>query len=159
MRLVAAPLTADAFAPFGQVIETGSAGFRRINEGRCRRFTDLCAIDVIDGRPGLSLFDAEIRPLPHVFDLMERHPLGSQCFIPMGASESLVIVAPDAGGSPGAPVAFHARARQAVNIGRDVWHGVLAPVAGSGLYAVIDRIGPGANLQEARLPAPVTVTA
>ncbi len=156
--LAARPLTAAAFAPFGEAIETAAEGFALINAGRCRRFTDLATLDIAAGRPGLSLFQAELRPTPYVFDLMERHPLGSQCFAPMGGSEYLVIVAPDAGGAPGAPVAFHARAHQCANIGRNVWHGVLAPIAGSGLFAVIDRIGAGPNLEEARLPAPVAVT-
>ena len=156
--ITARPLTAAAFAPFGEVIETGGEAFTLINEGKCRRFTDLATLDIVDGWPGVSLFDAELRPVPYVFDLMERHPLGSQCFVPMGGSEFLVIVAADAGGAPGAPTAFHARAHHCVNIGRNVWHGVLAPIAGAGLFAVIDRIGEGPNLQEARLPAPVTVT-
>jgi ureidoglycolate lyase len=156
--LVAQPLTAAAFAPFGHVAELGPEVFRLINDGKCRRFSDLLPFDVEDGRAGLSLFDAEIRPLPYRFDLMERHPLGFQAFIPMGGSECLAIVAPDAGGKPGAPVAFHARADQAFAFGRGVWHGVLAPVAGAGLYAVIDRIGDGANLDEARLPEVMTVT-
>jgi ureidoglycolate lyase len=156
--LKAAPLSAAPFAPFGAVIEVGAEGFTMINAGLCRRFTDLAMLDILEGRPGLSLFDAEIRPVPYAFDLLERHPLGSQCFIPMGGSEYLVTVAPDSGGAPGAPVAFHARGGQCVNIGRNVWHGVLAPIAGPGLFAVIDRIGAGPNLEEVRLPAPITVT-
>ena len=153
----ARPITAAAFAPFGQVIEADGA-FRLINAGKCRRFTDLAALDIVDGRAGLSLFQAEIRPLPHVCDLMERHPQGSQCFVPMGGSDYLVIVAPDDGGAPGAPLAFLAAGHQAVNIARDTWHGVLAPVSGSGLFAVIDRIGAGPNLQEHVLAAPFEVT-
>jgi ureidoglycolate lyase len=156
--LVARPLTAAGFAGFGEVIETGGP-FRPINDGFCRRFDDLARVDVVDGRAGLSLFDAEIRPLPYRFDLLERHPLGSQCFLPMAGARWLVIAAPDAGGTPGAPVAFMAGPGQGVNIARNVWHGVLAPVAGGGLFAVIDRIGPGPNLQERRLPAPMTVVA
>lgn len=155
--LAARPLTAEAFAPFGEVIETGGA-FVTINDGFCRRFTDLASFDIVDGRPGLSLFQAEIRALPYDCALLERHPLGSQCFIPMRSSRFLVIVAADAGGAPGTPTAFVAADHQSVNIARNTWHGVLCPIAGSGLFAVIDRIGAGGNLEEHRLSRPIRVT-
>jgi ureidoglycolate lyase len=156
--LVAPPLTQGAFAPFGEVIETaGQDTHILINEGLCKRFTDLARFDVVGGAVGLSLFQAKLRPLPHICDLVERHPLGSQCFIPMGNSSYLVIVAPDAGGTPGALQAFTAGPDQIVNIGRNVWHGVLAPISGSGLFAVMDRIGGGVNLEEHPLEAGVSV--
>lgn len=63
MTLTAEPLTAEAFAPFGEVIETGGP-FVTINEGACRRFTDLATFDIAEGRAGLSLFQAEIRARP-----------------------------------------------------------------------------------------------
>ncbi|BAQ68858.1 ureidoglycolate hydrolase [Rhodovulum sulfidophilum] len=148
--LEALPITPEAFAPFGEVVETGG-DFKLINEGCCRRYSDLATLDILDGQPGISLFQAEIRALPHDCTLMERHPLGSQCFIPMQNAEFLVIVAPDEGGQPGTPSAFIAGPGQGVNIGRNVWHGVLCPISGSGLFAVIDRIGAGANLEEVRL--------
>ncbi|SIO02534.1 ureidoglycolate lyase [Rhodovulum sp. ES.010] len=157
MTLTAEPLTAEAFAPFGEVIETGGP-FVTINEGACRRFTDLATFDIAEGRAGLSLFQAEIRAPPYDCTLLERHPLGSQCFIPMQSSRFLVIVAADAGGVPGTPRAFVAADHQSVNIARNTWHGVLCPIAGSGLFAVIDRIGAGGNLEEHRLGRPIRVT-
>jgi len=155
--LRAAPLTPEAFAPFGEVIEAGGAHVT-INEGFCRRYSDLATLDMVGGRAGLSLFSAEIRTLPYECGLLERHPLGSQCFIPMQDARFLVIVAPDAGGVPGAPRAFVAGGDQVVNIARNTWHGVLCPIAGSGLFAVIDRIGEGVNLEEHRLSRPIRVT-
>lgn len=160
MTLIAHPITAEAFAPFGQVIAlTGEA--LSINEGMCQRFTDLANIDILDGNPGLSLFQSKLRTLPYACDLLERHPLGSQCFIPMSNAELLVIVAPDAGGKPGTPQAFVAKNDVAVNIARNTWHGVLSPLSGSGMFAVIDRIGtgknPAQNLEEHRLEEPVHV--
>ncbi|ARE41536.1 Ureidoglycolate hydrolase [Rhodovulum sp. P5] len=155
--LAAEPITAEAFAPFGEVIETGG-DFVTINQGACRRFTDLATLDIVDGRPGISLFDAQIRDLPYKCDFLERHPLGSQCFIPMQGARFLVIVAADEGGVPGTPRAFVAGDHQAVNIARNTWHGVLCPISGSGLFAVIDRIGEGGNLEEHRLSRPLTVT-
>ena len=112
----------------------------------------------MEGRAGVSLFRSEIRALPYTCGLLERHPLGSQCFLPMDGSDYLVIVAEDAGEAPAAAEVFLARADQGVNYRRNVWHGVLAPVSGGGLFAVVDRIGEGANLQEHRLSEPLIVT-
>ena len=150
--LVPEPLTAEAFAPWGEVLEARGA-HALINEGRCRRFTDLATLDIAEGRAGVSFFAAEPRRLPMELRMVERHPLGSQCFLPMAPGAWLVVVAPDADGQPGSPRAFLAGDGQGVNVARDTWHGVLCPLAGDGergarLFAVVDRIGPGANLQE-----------
>ena len=152
-----APLTPAAFAPFGEVLEAAGPPDRLINAGRCGRFHDRAALDFADGRAGVSIFHARPATLPHAFDLVERHPLGSQAFLPMAAEPFLVIVAPDEGGTPGPPEAFMAAAGQGVNYRRGVWHGVLTPLGPAGLFAVIDRIGPGANLQEHRYAIPWTV--
>ncbi|GAB5445550.1 ureidoglycolate lyase [Gymnodinialimonas sp.] len=155
--MIAKPITAKAFAPYGEVIALGGEAVT-INDGLCQRFSDLATIDIVDGKPGLSLFQSQLRALPYQCDLLERHPLGSQCFIPMSEAALLVIVASDRDGQPGAPEAFVATNDVAVNIARNTWHGVLAPISGSGLFAVIDRIGAGKNLEEHRLDRPLVVT-
>lgn len=155
--LVAQPLTSAAFVPFGTVLEIGSGPFLSINEGRCRRFHDLARPDVVDGAAGVSLFQAEIRPTPCPISMMERHPLGSQCFLPMDGSEYLVVVAPDQNGRPSGATAFHARGDQGVNYNRNVWHAVLTPISGRGLFAVVDRIGEGKNLEEHWFDTAITV--
>jgi ureidoglycolate lyase len=142
------PLTAAAFSPFGDVLEIAGAPDKLINAGLCGRHHDRATLDFSDGRAGISLFDATPRALPYTLDLMERHPDGSQCFIPMHAAEWLITVAPDANGTPGEPLAFLVPAGQAVNFHRGTWHGVLTPLHAPGLFAVVDRIGHGANLQE-----------
>ena len=152
-------MTVSAFAPFGEVIAAEGADARTINDGCCVRFHDLAAPEALDGRPGISVFRAELRSLPYALTLMERHPMGSQCFVPMDGADWLVIVADDAHGAPAAPRAFRASGRQGVNIARGVWHGVLCPLGGSGLFAVIDRIGPGANLEEAAVDPAIEITA
>jgi ureidoglycolate lyase len=156
--LVIRPLTPDAFAPFGDVLDIAGVPDKLINQGLCGRYHDRAALDFSDGRAGLSLFKAEPRTLPLTLDMMERHPDGSQAFIPMSLDPFLVIVAADAGGAPGAPLAFRTEAGQAVNLHRNTWHGVLTPLFAPGLFAVIDRIGPGPNLQEHWFPTPYTVT-
>jgi len=74
---------------------------------------------------GISLFQAKPYTLPHTLDLVERHPLGSQAFIPMHTEPFLVVVAPDDHGVPGKPIAFATNGQQAVNYHRNTWHGVL----------------------------------
>jgi len=142
------PLTAEAFAPFGDVLDTSGAPDRLINAGLCGRYHDRATLDFTDGRAGISLFLAEPRRLPLRLDMVERHPEGSQAFLPMSLAPFLVIVAPDTGGMPGQPQAFITAPGQGVNYHRGVWHGVLCPLSEPGLFAVIDRIGAGANLEE-----------
>lgn len=142
------PITATAFAPFGDLLEVSGAPDKIINQGLCGRFHDRAQMDFYEGRAGISLFNAETRKLPLTLDMMERHPEGSQAFLPMTEHPFLVIVAPDAGGKPGLPLAFRTAPGQGVNYHRNVWHGVLTPLHAPGLFAVVDRIGEGPNLQE-----------
>jgi ureidoglycolate lyase len=142
------PLTAPAFAPFGEVLDTAGDPDRIINQGLCGRYHDRARLDFADGRAGISLFDAEPRSLPYSLAMVERHPEGSQAFLPMTLAPFLVIVAPDESGSPGRPRAFLTAPGQGINLARGTWHGVLTPLSAPGLFAVVDRIGPGANLQE-----------
>lgn len=143
------PLTAEAFAPFGDVLEAVGAPDKIINQGKCGRFHDRARLDFgPGGRAGMSIFKAEPRALPYSLDLLERHPDGSQAFVPMGGGDWLVIVAPDDAGKPGRPRAFLAKASQAINFHRGTWHGVLTPLSAPGLFAVTDRIGDTQNLEE-----------
>ncbi len=153
ITLIAQTLTAAAFAPYGDVLDTDGAPDRLINGGLCGRYHDRARLDFHDGRAGISLFQAEPRELPYVCDLLERHPDGSQAFVPMSLDPFLVIVAPDNGGQPGAPEAFVTQPGQAINLHRGTWHGWLTPLHAPGLFAVVDRIGEGPNLQEAQVPA------
>ena len=157
MKIIPTPLTSEAFAPFGDVLECAGDPDKLINAGLCGRYHDRARLDFGDGRAGVSLFNAEPRALPYDFDLVERHPEGSQCFVPMTEHPFLVVVAPDAGGRPGTPLAFLTQPSQAINFHRGTWHGVLTPLHAPGLFAVIDRIGDGDNLEEHRYPAPITV--
>lgn len=147
------PLTPGAFALFGTVIEAGGP-FRLINGGLCRRYHDLARPDVLDGHVGVSVFLAEPRPLPYRFDLIERHPAGSQAFLPMTQNPFLVIAAenPEA-----VPRAFLTDGAQGIQFHRGTWHGVLTPLSAPGLFAVVDRIGDGSNLEEHRFTDPWVV--
>ena len=151
------PLTVAAFAPFGDVLDVSGEPDKIINQGLCGRYHDRAVVDVIDGKAGISLFNAQARLLPLVLDMVERHPDGSQAFLPMSFTPFLVIVAPDENGKPGRPRAFLSTAGQGVNYHRGTWHGVLTPLHAPGLFAVIDRIGAGDNLQEHWFDTPFTV--
>ncbi|MCP3055074.1 ureidoglycolate lyase [Aurantimonas marianensis] len=147
-RIAIEPLAADVFAPFGDVLEASGEPDRLINQGLCGRWHDRARLDFSDGRAGISLFKAEPRALPYSLEMVERHPDGSQAFLPMSEHPFLVIVAADDGGRPGRPRAFVTRSGQGVNFHRGTWHGVLTPLHEPGLFAVVDRIGDGANLEE-----------
>ena len=149
IRLRTEPLTPQAFAPFGDVLQATGTPDRLINNGYCGRWHDMAQLDFgPGGRAGLNLFKAQPRSLPYVLDLLERHPEGSQAFVPMYETTWLVTVAEDAGGTPVNLRAFLVAPGQAINLHRGTWHGVLTPLAEPGLFAVIDRIGPTANLEE-----------
>ncbi len=153
------PLTTTAFAPFGDVLDCAGLPDRLINAGLCGRYDDRARLDFgPDGRAGISMFNAQPRELPYKLTLLERHPDGSQAFIPMTQEPFLVIVAADDNGVPGQVRAFLTAPGQGINLLRNIWHGVLTPLHSPGLFAVIDRIGPTPNLQEYSLTPALTVT-
>jgi ureidoglycolate lyase len=158
LTIQAEPLTQTEFAPFGDVLEAVGPPDKIINDGFCGRFHDRASLDFGTGHAGISVFQAKPRALPYHCDLLERHPDGSQAFIPMSEHPFLIIVAPDQEGRPGAPRAFLSTAGQGINFHKGTWHGVLTPLSDPGLFAVIDRIGHGPNLEEHRLDAPFQVT-
>lgn len=156
MIITAQPLTPEAFAPFGDVLDCAGDPDMIINAGLCGRFHDRARLDFGGGDAGISLFHAQPRDLPYRCDVLEQHPLGSQAFIPMHQNPFLVIVAHNPAQTP---LAFVTAPGQGINLHRGTWHGVLTPLAAPGLFAVIDRIGAGDNLQEHHLDPPLTVTA
>lgn len=157
IQITTEPLTPAAFAPFGDVLEAIGAADKIINQGLCGRFHDRAVLDFGNGRAGISLFQSQTRVLPLQLDMVERHPEGSQAFLPLSLDPFLVIVAPNAAGQPGRPRAFVTRPGQGVNYHRGVWHGVLTPLHAPGLFAVVDRIGEGTNLEEYWFDTPYVV--
>ena len=152
------PLAPAAFAPFGDVLDCAGSPDKLINAGLCARFHDRARLDFgLDGRAGISMFTAQARSFPYALTLLERHPDGSQAFIPMTQNPFLVIVARDDSGTPGQIRAFMTDPGQGINLLRNTWHGVLTPLSAPGLFAVIDRIGTTTNLQEYTLPQPVLI--
>ena len=73
---------------------------------------------------------------------------GSQSFAPLSARPFLVVVAEDESGKPGRPQAFLAAPGQGVNYHRNVWHHPLMTIGETSDFLVVDRDGPGINLEE-----------
>ena len=122
-----APLTRAAFAPFGDVIQAGEGGGADINDGTCVRFDDLARVETDSaGAAALSVFRAVPRAFPLRIEMLERHPLGSQAFMPLGARHFVVVVARGAadGKSPdlNSICAFKTAPGQGVNFHRNAWH-------------------------------------
>jgi ureidoglycolate lyase len=143
----AKPLSVEAFAPYGEVLECAGQSIT-INQGNCQRFHDLAGLDMDGGQVGISLFHAKLRSFPYDLDLLERHPLGSQAFVPMSPDGFLILVADDDDGVPVNVQAFVSAPNQGINLHKNTWHGVLTPLSGSGMFVVVDRIGDGNNLEE-----------
>ena len=152
-------LTREAFAAFGDVITTKGADHYPINEGTTERFHDLAKIDVADGqgRPLINLLRGQPRRFPFKVRSLERHPLGSQAFIPLSNNPYLVLVAPRGEFSQQELRAFLAQAGQGVNYAKGVWHHALVALYEVSDFIVIDRAGEGANCEEVRLLEPVTI--
>lgn len=146
--LTVSPLSAEAFAPFGDVIQTEGRAHYPINAGKVKRFHNLADVDIAEagGQPGISLFVAQPYDMPLDLIYVECHPLSSQAFIPLDDRAFLVIVAP-----PGVDPclanlrAFVTNGRQGVNYARGVWHHVLIAVGQQQTFAIVDRIGNGPN--------------
>jgi ureidoglycolate lyase len=154
------PLTAVAFAPFGQVIGIDGAQHYKINNGMTERYHDLARVELggVHARPLISIFRGQPYALPLTLRLVERHPLGSQAFYPLSAHPWLIIVAEDEGGVPVRLRAFQPAPGQGVNIAMNTWHGVLTPLEAVSDFIVVDRGGEGNNLEEHHFDPPWTVT-
>ncbi|MEB0140777.1 MULTISPECIES: ureidoglycolate lyase [unclassified Undibacterium] len=149
-------LNRAAFAPFGEVITTEGARHYPINDGSTERYHALAKADTADagGEAILSLFRATPRTLPLAITIMERHPLGSQAFIPLSQDcddSYLIVVAPAGEFIVEHMQAFIARGWQGVNYAKGVWHHPLIALGRVSDFLVLDRIGQGQNCDEVKL--------
>ncbi len=158
-RLRIEPLTSEAFAPFGTVIQLEGAHHYPINAGTTERFHALAMTDTDaqGGRTGISLFRGQGFTLPFTLRVMERHPLSSQAFVPLAtgaADRYLVVVAPPGVLQTSALRAFLAIGWQGVQYATGVWHHPLIALDRTLDFLVVDRVANDANCDEIVMEAP-----
>jgi ureidoglycolate lyase len=141
ISIKAQPLTRARFAPYGNVVEASPAQTAAMNEARFERFDDLCDLDVGDGRIAVSIARCRVATaLPYCVDVVERHPLGSQAFVPLQTCRMLVVVA--RAGDPAEARGFEAfftNGRQGINYHRGTWHMPLIAFDAGNEFLIIDR--------------------
>ena len=153
-------LTREAFAPFGDVIELSGAKHFGINGGTTERYHDLAGVDLgpAGGRALVNVFRGQPRQLPYGVTMLERHPLGSQAFIPLKETPYLVVVAPAGELDVSRMRAFVSEGWQGVNYARGVWHHPLLALHEVSDFVVVDRGGEGENCEERDLPGEYELT-
>ena len=144
------PLTAEAFSAYGDVIETEGRDFFMINNGSTRRYHRLADVETADGGSTIiSIFRAQSLEMPLRIKMMERHPLGSQAFIPLKAQPFLVLVAAKGDELSGEHLrAFITNGRQGINYHSGVWHHPVLTCTAEDDFLIVDRAGDGNNCDE-----------
>ncbi|WP_028470456.1 ureidoglycolate lyase [Neptunomonas japonica] len=150
ITLTPQPLTAQAFAPFGDVIETQDRDFFLINNGSTKRYHQLTKVDLDEqGSAIISIFRATPLTMPLPIMMLEKHPLGSQAFIPMQGSSFLIVVAPESDTvDPTEIKAFISHGKQGINYRKNVWHHPILALNNNDDFLVVDRTGLGNNCDE-----------
>lgn len=148
VKIIAKPLTLDNFSEFGDVISVNDKVKNfSINDGYTQRYHDLAKIDVMEqgGQPLINIFRSTPLELPIAIKMMERHPLGSQAFFPLGQQPYLVVVAPAGVFNASAIEVFLATGEQGVNYHKGTWHHFCLALNTVSDFLVIDRGGEGHN--------------
>lgn len=156
------PLTKEAFAPFGEVIEAAGSSWYPINAGTTERYHRLATVESAGPDPvvGISIFRGDGFHFPVQLTVLERHPIGSQAFFPVSGSDYLVVVAevgtadkPDLG----TVRAFLAKPTQGVNYRSGTWHHPLLCLEREGDFLVVDRVDGVPNCDEVPLDVRLVV--
>ena len=157
--LAVAPLTRAAFLPFGEVLDASGEPDDFANLGAAALFRDLAKPDFEagGGRIRFNVVRTDPKRLPLRIELLERHPLSSQMFSPLGAPDWLVVVAPSGPLEPNAIRAFRVLPSQGVHYRPGVWHHPLIALNQPSDFLVIDREGEGANLDIETLTDPLVI--
>jgi ureidoglycolate lyase len=147
-NIIPKTLTQENFAQFGDVIEVNDQGKNfSINDGFTQRYHDLAQVDVSEqnGRTLINIFRSTPIAQPVSIKMMERHPLSSQAFIPMGQQPFLVVVAPRGELDITKIEVFLASSKQGVNYHKGTWHHYCLALKHISDFIVIDRGGAGDN--------------
>ena len=150
-------LNESDFSAFGEILDK-EGEWLSINCGRTKRSKKLVGVEVInEAGASISFFEGEPSVLPIEIRMMERHPLGSQAFMPLSNRPWLVVVAEDDNGKPAPPQAFYVLGGQGVSYNRNVWHHPLLCLESVSDFLVVDYAGSD-NLEEYEYPSPYTLT-
>ena len=142
------PITKENFAKYGDMISTEDIKPLEINNGYAKRYDDIANLNTSseNGEATICIFSALKRSFPMKIDMMEKHPLGSQAFIPMKESIFLALVAPQ-GDRPEIDKieSFIIPKGMGINYKPGIWHFPLISLENMN-FLVVDRKGPGDNL-------------
>lgn len=160
IKIPLTPLSSDVFTPFGDVIEVcDSNKIFPINDGLANRHHDVAQVDVDEqnGHAIISIIDTKSTPLPLRVLVMERHPIGSQAFIPIGNRPYVVLVAPSGDFDHQNLQGFLAQPHQGINYAKGTWHHACISLDDSNQFLVIDRGGQGENCDFVSIPESVNI--
>lgn len=157
-QLLVQALQTEAFAAYGRVIESEADG-RWINSGHAwRSEAGELALDAEDGRTVMAVFRARGRVATGPWDELERHRLGTQSFLPLGAARCLVLVAlGDVAPDPATLAAFVTRPGQGWTLAAGTWHHALIVLEDADV-AVVERQGSATDCDIAHLDDPVMLS-
>jgi ureidoglycolate lyase len=157
--ITAKPLSRKAFAEFGDVIDKCGDFHYPINKGMTERYHGLANVEAVgpNSRVSISIGAGKPYNFPLKLRMVERHPFGSQAFIPLAGQPFLVVVCPNGENGPGEPQAFLTQPGQGVNYPRNLWHGVLTPIGCEQDFLIVDRDGDGSNLEEFHFSQPYEI--
>lgn len=158
------PLTAENFTPFGEVISCNGNDYFYINDAHTERYHALVTTEIVgDAKAGISIFrNIKSTEIPFEVSMLERHPNGSQAFIPMQGQKFLVVVAPSLNTDEpdlSQLYAFMTDGSQGVNYRAGTWHHPLLTLESPSDFAVVDRIGTGHNCDVFQFTESITITA
>lgn len=158
-RLACSPMSAEAFAAFGTLIDPAGAPAELINSATTRRYSDLARLDLRGPGtdPALSIYEASAREFPLRLTKLERHLQAGQVFLPLGRHCFIVVVAPGDAMPAALPAwqqvsAFITRPGQGISLRRGCWHHGLIALGDGDRFAVIDGGNYRADTEEVDSP-------
>ena len=162
-QIIIRPLTRENFAAFGDVIETEQRESFPINQGLTQRYhaLSLTQLGGENGAVGLSIFhNLQATSLPFNIHMLERHPLGSQSFIPLAQQKFIIVVAlplNEAEPDEAKISAFLSNGQQGITYYQGVWHHPLITLEAESDFLVVDRIGSEPNCDIHDLSRPIDI--